>query len=88
MLVEWGTKKADELGMESFVESTLAGKPLYESCGFMTMNKFKLSPSLPEDTEELKKLQRDLLFTGYFMWRPVAGEFEKGKTVIPWEDGT
>lgn len=85
LLVEWGTKKADELGVEAFVESTPDGRPLYESCGFVTMNGFELKPTLPEETEELKKLQRDLHFSGYFLWRPVRGVFEKGKTVVPWE---
>lgn len=85
LLVEWGSKKADELGVEAFVESTLDGKPLYESCGFVTMNGFELKPTPPEETEELKKLQQDLCFYGYFMWRPVGGVFEKRKTIIPWE---
>ena len=83
--MEWGTKKADEFGLETFVESTLDGKPLYESCGFVTTNGFELKATPPEDTDELKKLQQDLLFYGYFMWRPVGGAFETGKTAIPWE---
>ena len=85
MLVEWGLQKADELGLEAFVESTLDGKPLYESCGFTTMNEFDLRTSLPEETEELKKLQRDLAFRGYFLWKPPGGVYEKGKIVVPWE---
>ncbi|KAL8720359.1 MAG: hypothetical protein Q9181_007923 [Wetmoreana brouardii] len=79
LLVEWGVKKADEMGLEAFVESTLAGKPLYESCGFLTMNGFELKPSLPEETEELEKLQQDLWFNGYFMWRPRGAFLRRGR---------
>ncbi|KAL8946892.1 MAG: hypothetical protein Q9222_006771 [Ikaeria aurantiellina] len=86
MLVEWGTKKADDMGIESFVESTLSGKPLYESCGYVSTDAFELNPTPPEDTPELRKLQQDLIFTGYFMWRPVGGGFVEGKTVIPWKE--
>jgi hypothetical protein len=35
MLVEWGTQRADEMGVKCFVESSLAGRRLYESCGFV-----------------------------------------------------
>ena len=35
LLVEWGTKKADELGVRCFVESSLVGRKLYENCGFV-----------------------------------------------------
>jgi GNAT superfamily N-acetyltransferase len=34
MLVKWGTQRADELGVRAFVEASLTGRRLYESCGF------------------------------------------------------
>lgn len=34
MLVKWGTEIADSLGVESFIDGTAAGKPLYERFGF------------------------------------------------------
>jgi GNAT superfamily N-acetyltransferase len=34
-LVEWGTKRADELGVTAFVEASFMGWRLYESCGFV-----------------------------------------------------
>ena len=33
-LVQWGTAKADELGVKAFVEASYTGRRLYESCGF------------------------------------------------------
>ena len=34
MLVQWGTGRADELGLKSFVEASFTGRRLYEGCGF------------------------------------------------------
>ncbi|KAI9756787.1 MAG: hypothetical protein M4579_003704 [Chaenotheca gracillima] len=34
-LVQWGTSRADEMGVEAFVESTPYGKHLYEQNGFV-----------------------------------------------------
>ena len=38
MLLRWGTQKADELGLKTFVESTDDGKPCYERNGFTYMS--------------------------------------------------
>jgi len=35
MLVEWGTRRADELGVGCFVEASKVGRRLYEGCGFV-----------------------------------------------------
>ncbi|KAH8593189.1 hypothetical protein B0O99DRAFT_627468 [Bisporella sp. PMI_857] len=35
LLVQWGTKQADEKGWNTYVESSAAGKKLYENCGFV-----------------------------------------------------
>lgn len=86
LLVEWGTKKADEMGVEAFIESTDDGKPLYERYGFANMNEFYLKPTKPDPGEDWKKLEKDLgSIHGYFMWRPIGGKYEAGKTVIPWQ---
>ena len=34
MLVEWGVGKADEMGVEAFVEGSRFGRHLYEQYGF------------------------------------------------------
>ncbi|KAG0648016.1 hypothetical protein D0Z07_6057 [Hyphodiscus hymeniophilus] len=43
-LLEWGCKKADELGVTAFVGSSFAGRRLYESCGFVVAEDVKLEP--------------------------------------------
>jgi hypothetical protein len=35
--MKWGTDKADELGIECYVESSPEGKGLYEKFGFRTV---------------------------------------------------
>jgi GNAT superfamily N-acetyltransferase len=35
LLVQWGAKKADELGVRAFVEASYKGRRLYESFGFV-----------------------------------------------------
>ncbi|MCJ1261563.1 hypothetical protein MMC22_001428 [Lobaria immixta] len=89
LLVEWGTKKADEMGVEMFVESTVQGEPLYKRHGFANMNDFNLKPSNPNPGEEWKRLEKELgPMHGYFMWRPIGGKYEEGTTIIPWKTQT
>lgn len=86
LLVEWGTKKADEMGVEMFVESTEDGKPLYDRHGLVSMNELTLKPSNPNPGDEWKSLEKELgPMHMYFMWRPVGGRYEEGKTIIPWK---
>ncbi|MCJ1347266.1 hypothetical protein MMC31_005488, partial [Peltigera leucophlebia] len=71
-LVKWGTNTADELGVESFVESTEDGRPLYLRHGFHVTNEFDLAPKKENPGEEWKKLDKKLRpMHGYFMWRPI-----------------
>ena len=83
--MQWGTKKADEMGLAAFVEAPDDGRRLYAKHGFQYTNDFVLSATPPEQSEELLKLQQDLCFRGYFMWRPVGGKFVNGETIVPWE---
>ncbi|MCJ1426386.1 hypothetical protein MMC29_004289 [Sticta canariensis] len=86
LLVEWGTRKADEMGVEAFIEATDIGKPLYDRHGFTSMNEYTLKPSKPDPGEEWKKLEEELgPMHGHFMWRPAGGHYEEGKTIVPWE---
>ncbi len=84
--MEWGTKKADELGVEAFIEATEDGKPLYLNHGFVVTNEFELKPTTPNPTEAWQALEKQLLpMHGYFMWRPIGGKYEEGTTIIPWK---
>jgi len=41
MLVKWGTDKADELGLESYLEGSSQGRPLYERNGYQPVREVK-----------------------------------------------
>jgi len=51
-LVKWGTRKADELGLEAVVESSVFGKGLYEKNGFVFVKDVVTRP--PEGEERWK----------------------------------
>lgn len=69
-LLRWGLEIADQLGLETFLEATEIGRPLYAKNGFTVLNEINWRPTLPELTDELLKLQQDLTCHGYLMWRP------------------
>ena len=68
--MEWGLQQADELGLETFLESTECGEALYAGNGFTVLKEIELEPIPPEDETELKDLQKKLYFHGYLMSRP------------------
>lgn len=88
LMLEWGTRTADSLGVESFIEATADGVPLYEKWGFKMMNEFVLRGELGGEGEEmdekLKKLTDELTWHGYYMWRPPGGKYVEGETVPGW----
>ena len=87
MCVEWGVRKADELGLETYVESSAMARRLYESHGFVhvdtVIREFRSRRSKP--SEEWKRyVEESMAMPTAIMWRPIGGKYEKGKTVIPW----
>ncbi|MCJ1374398.1 hypothetical protein MMC20_005630 [Loxospora ochrophaea] len=88
LMMEWGLNKADELGLDAFVEATDAGFPLYKSVGFVTVDDILPDVHNEDPTEEWRRLKEQLRLPmhGFFMWRPKGGRYEKGKTKFPWEN--
>ncbi|KAI3399938.1 hypothetical protein diail_5094 [Diaporthe ilicicola] len=43
LLVQWGIDRADERGVEIYIESSTAGKPLYEKFGLRTLKVFEFN---------------------------------------------
>ncbi|KAI0117933.1 acyl-CoA N-acyltransferase [Nemania sp. FL0031] len=86
-LMSWGIKKADEMGVEMFLDSTPMGRPLYEENGFVGVHDNLITPQTdtPDDAwKELEKKTGPVPFC--LMWRPVGGKYEEGKTILPWEN--
>lgn len=84
--MNWGMAKADELGLEMFLDATPPGKPLYDSNGFVTVEENITAPTTDNPDDKWKETaEKACPFTFYLMWRPVGGKFEEGKTLKPWE---
>ncbi|KAI1120429.1 acyl-CoA N-acyltransferase [Nemania abortiva] len=85
--MSWGMKKADEMGVEMFLDSTPVGRPLYEANGFVMVKENIIIPQTDTPDEAWKEWQKR---TGpvpfYLMWRPAGGNYEEGKTVLPWKN--
>ncbi|RYP19388.1 hypothetical protein DL765_003361 [Monosporascus sp. GIB2] len=85
-LMDWGMKKADELGLELFLDSTPQGRPLYEANGFIYVEENVITPTTDNPDEKWKETEDKVgPFTFWLMWRPVGGRYEEGKTAKPWE---
>ncbi|EEP79695.1 predicted protein [Uncinocarpus reesii 1704] len=92
MLVEWGTQKADSLGVECWLDASPHGQPVYEKQGFVYIMDQYLAPEMDEENmsvEEKKELKwlRETMEPIHVtcMWRPKRGRYVEGVTVKPWE---
>lgn len=57
MMLEWGTKKADEMGLESFVEASYLGSLLNQKFGFITESKELVDTHVPDASDEWKDME-------------------------------
>ena len=88
LILQWGTKKADEMGLEMWLDATVHGRPLYLKHGFIVVTENNVHPKTETPNEEWKKLEEELLpITLWAMWRPLGGKYEEGQTIRPWEQG-
>jgi hypothetical protein len=78
-MMAWGTKKADDLGLECFVESTEDGRGLYEAHGFKVYGDINLDAKPEEPNAEFTALTKELELPlhGWFMWRPKDGKSDE-----------
>ncbi|KAF7937061.1 hypothetical protein BELL_0092g00120 [Botrytis elliptica] len=85
LVMDWGVERADELGVDAYVEATETGRLLYEKYGFMTYYEVVVNTSVENSSTTWKNLEETLTpEPQYFMWRPIKGKFEVGKTWLPW----
>lgn len=79
--MEWGLRTADELGLETLVESAPAGVPLYKSFGFVEVAHTMLDAKTENPTDswlDAYKKVRPEPFRIPLMWRPKYGKFDPG----------
>lgn len=85
-------KQADSLSLECYLEGSEMGAPLYLQKGFVLLEvpvlSFRYYPSEGHKgsrSDEWDRLVRGLQAEPIaIMWRPVKGEYEEGRTVLPW----
>lgn len=74
-MMKWGLKKADEMSLETFVESTQDGEGFYKAHGFEVIDSILLDADIPNPSEEFTALRKKLLpVPGFMMFRPVGGK--------------
>ncbi|KAI5927291.1 hypothetical protein F4810DRAFT_706661 [Camillea tinctor] len=83
--MDWGMRKADELRLEIFLDSTPYGKRLYEANNFVSIEENVIHPQREEQDKEWQEIEKKVgKFTFWLMRRPVEGKHEAGGR--PWEN--
>jgi GNAT superfamily N-acetyltransferase len=85
MLIDWGLRKADEMGLETCIQSVPSSVPAYEATGFANLDCWTPDMNVPNPSEKWSKWQADDLRT-FLMWRPAGRNFRQGEDKAPWLD--
>ncbi|EED16410.1 GNAT family acetyltransferase, putative [Talaromyces stipitatus ATCC 10500] len=91
LFLKWGLSRADELGLESWLDASTEGRPVYTKLGFVPYRMNNVNPAMPssyteEEKAEWEKLEKEILpMDSMTMWRPLGGKFVEGETVKPWD---
>lgn len=84
--MDWGIAKADEMGVELFLDASPVGRPLYDANGLVEVDKNDIIPRTNDPDDAWKAMEKKTGHSTWFlMWRPAGGNYEEGKTVKPWE---
>ncbi|KAF2657387.1 hypothetical protein K491DRAFT_714424 [Lophiostoma macrostomum CBS 122681] len=83
MLLGWGVKKADELNLESCVESVPFAVPLYETCGFGTLEYLKPDFTTGDPSQQWDQWASEDLRV-FLCWRPAGKDFRPNEDIAPW----
>ncbi|KAK7976271.1 ribosome biogenesis protein S.t1.c1 [Apiospora arundinis] len=82
--MNWGMKKADELGFDFYLDSTPSGRPLYEANGFRYLEENVNIPVVEripgEKWKEVEEKVSPLTF--WLMWRSVNGIYERRESQV------
>ncbi|KAJ4128310.1 hypothetical protein NW754_002302 [Fusarium falciforme] len=84
--MDWGKQKADEMGVEMWLDAIEYGVPVYKKHGFTIVNINRLQPTKTAPGEVWRKIDEELQPMIFWqMWRPAGGSYDEGKSVKPWE---
>ncbi|KAF7182822.1 hypothetical protein CNMCM7691_002483 [Aspergillus felis] len=81
-------RRADELGIEAWLESVVAmGVPIYMRHGFIPFRKHAVEPQAERPDDEWKDMEEKMQPLRFWpMWRPPHGKFVPGETNPPWNE--
>ena len=83
--MEWGTRKADELGLEIFTEASPLGYQLYSKHGFRAQRIVDLTPPKQDDESDEEWILCRQLTKGFncaVLKRPVNGDWADSQEYI------
>lgn len=84
--MNWGKQKADEMGVEMWLDATKYGVPVYLKHGFTVVGVNQVKPTKEDPGEEWVKTEKELgEMTFWPMWRPAGGDYDEETSVKPWE---
>ncbi|KAI0536261.1 hypothetical protein GGR58DRAFT_475765 [Xylaria digitata] len=72
LLMNWGKQKADELGIESCIESVPFAVPIYERLGYGNVD--SLRPDVAAENLSV-----------FLMWRPASHDYNALEDKVPWQ---
>ncbi|KAF2838417.1 hypothetical protein M501DRAFT_935940 [Patellaria atrata CBS 101060] len=86
MFLTHATKKADELGLEVWLESSVPmGVPIYMRCGFIPLQQQSIQPQTSNPDDAWKAMEEKLYPLKFWpMWRPLNGDYMEGMAHSPW----
>ncbi|KAI1371396.1 hypothetical protein F4677DRAFT_450513 [Hypoxylon crocopeplum] len=82
LLMSWGIQKADELGLESCIESVPFAVPIYEKLGYGNAEGLKSDFTIPNPSKKWEEYAADDLRV-FLMWRPAGHNYRAGEK-LPW----
>ncbi|MCJ1246386.1 hypothetical protein MMC30_003593 [Trapelia coarctata] len=87
LMMDWGIQKAEEMGVEMWLDATVYGVPLYKKHGFAVVNESDIRPTTDKPDVDWEMIEHDLIpMVMWQMWRPVGGMDKEGKTIRPWNE--
>lgn len=86
MLLAEECRRADELGIEAYMESVAAmGVPIYMRHNYIPLAELPVKAIRDSPDNEWKELERKMQPLSFWpMWRPAYGKFVPGVTRAPW----
>ena len=86
LMMDWGKKKADEMGVEMWLDATVHGVPLYKAHGFVVVNENDIRPTSEDPGQEWQEIEKRLVpMVMWQMCRPAGRDYKAGETAFPWE---